>query len=167
MIPLDFTGSQLNYFYICQTKLWYFSHNLNMEHNSDLVSQGKHINDSTYQRNKKDELIDNKICIDYIKKGEMIEIHEIKKSNKMEKAHIIQVKYYLFYLKNKGIKAKAILDYPKLRKREEIILEESDENELQEALIKIKQINDQKTPPEPARKPFCPKCSYYDLCWCD
>ncbi|MGB9614940.1 MAG: Dna2/Cas4 domain-containing protein, partial [Fervidobacterium sp.] len=33
-----FNGTQINYLYICQTKVWFFSHHLSMEHSSDLVS---------------------------------------------------------------------------------------------------------------------------------
>jgi len=139
-----------------------------MEHNSDLVQQGKLINESTYQRRKKDELIENKICLDYIKtKDNKIEIHEIKKSKKMEKAHEMQVKYYIYFLKKRGIEATAILDYPKIRQRKQIELKEEDELELEQAQNKIKEILSKSLPPETKRKPFCSKCSYYDLCWCD
>lgn len=139
-----------------------------MEQNSDLVQQGKHINDSTYQRRKKDELIEGKICLDYIKtKDNKIEIHEIKKSKKMQKAHEMQVKYYLYFLKKRNVEAKAILDYPLIRQRKEVILTHEDEQELEGALERIAQIKTSQKPPEPKKIPICSKCAYYDLCWCD
>ncbi len=32
-----FIGTQINYYFVCQRKLWLFSHNLTMEHTSDTV----------------------------------------------------------------------------------------------------------------------------------
>lgn len=168
MQPLKATGTQLNYLFICPTKLWYFCHHLGMEHNSDLVAAGRFINESTYERRKKDELIEGKICLDYIKtKGGKIEIHEIKKSSKMEKAHEMQTKYYLYFLKKRGVEAKAILDYPLLRQRKEVELAQQDEIELELSLEKIEKIKSSPNLPEPERKPICQKCAYRDLCWCD
>ncbi|MEM3364121.1 MAG: CRISPR-associated protein Cas4, partial [Candidatus Micrarchaeia archaeon] len=117
------TGIQLSYFFICQTKLWYFSHHLSMEHTSDLVKIGKLINERAYGRERKDEIIQNKIAIDFIRKGDVIEIHEIKKSPRIEKAHEMQALYYLYFLKESGVvNTKAIIDYPLLRERKELFL---------------------------------------------
>jgi len=163
-----YTGTQINYFYVCQTKLWFFSHFLSMEHSSDLVAIGRLIDNTTYEREKKNELIDNKIAIDFIKKGDVIEIHEIKKSSKVEKAHEMQVLYYLYFLKKKGVvNTRAIINYPLIRKVKEAFLTEEYEKELEDALIKIKEIVSNPIPPEPVRKPYCKKCSYYELCWSD
>jgi len=137
-----------------------------MESNSDLVAIGRLINDATYERERKDELIDNKIAIDFIRKGDSIEIHEIKKSPKVEKAHEMQVLYYLYFLKKKGIvNAKAIINYPLIRKIKEVVLTEGYEQEIENALMKIKEIISKPVPPEPIRKPYCKRCSYYELCW--
>lgn len=48
-----------------------------MEHTSDLVSIGKLIHETTFEREKKKEMIDNKICVDIIKRGEQIVLREI------------------------------------------------------------------------------------------
>jgi len=139
-----------------------------MESNSDTVSIGRLINENFYEREKKDELVDNKIAIDFIKKGDKIEIHEIKKSNKMEKAHEMQLLYYLYYLKKKEVKNTiGIINYPLLRKVKKVILTEEYEKELEEILIKINDIISKPTPPQPIRKPYCKGCAYYELCWSD
>jgi len=39
-----YTGTQVNYYVICPRKLWFFSHFLQMEENSDIVSMGRHMN---------------------------------------------------------------------------------------------------------------------------
>ena len=37
---LHFTGTQLNYYFVCKRKLWLFSHNLEMEQSYDAVLLG-------------------------------------------------------------------------------------------------------------------------------
>ncbi|MEW6723158.1 MAG: CRISPR-associated protein Cas4 [Candidatus Micrarchaeota archaeon] len=160
------TGTQINYLFICPTKLWYFSHHLNMEHSSDLVAAGRFIHESTYRREKKDIKIEG-IAIDFAKKGEIIELHEVKKSKKMEKAHEMQALYYLYVLKQKGIKANAVIDYPLIRERKTLELDEQKEREVEGAIARVKEITSMEKPPGPKRILICPKCSYCELCWSD
>jgi CRISPR-associated exonuclease Cas4 len=171
MQPLDekafFTGTQVNYFIVCPSKLWYFSHYLQMEQTSDLVSLGKLLHETTYERIKKDVLIDSKISIDFVKKGDKIILHEIKKSKKLEKAHFYQTLYYLYYLKNvKNIpNVEGILNYPKLRKTEKIKLTNQREEEIENILKKIEEIISKQKPPKPEKKGYCRKCSYFEFCF--
>ncbi|MEM3555306.1 MAG: CRISPR-associated protein Cas4 [Candidatus Micrarchaeia archaeon] len=170
LIPLQLvvTGTQVNYFYICPVKLWCFSHHLQMEHHSELVAIGRFIDEESYAREKKNELVEGAIMIDFIKKGNSVEIHEIKKSLKMEKAHEMQALYYAYFLKKRGVEdIRVILDYPLLRERRESILTLEKEKELEYALQRIEEVVSKPTPPEPKRVPYCKKCAYYELCWGD
>ncbi|MEM3192938.1 MAG: Dna2/Cas4 domain-containing protein, partial [Candidatus Parvarchaeota archaeon] len=36
-----FTGTQVNYYFVCKRKLWFFSHNIELESDSDLVLMGR------------------------------------------------------------------------------------------------------------------------------
>jgi CRISPR-associated exonuclease Cas4 len=47
-----FTGTQINYFLVCLRKLWLFSHDLEMEHESDTVALGRFLHEESFQRNK-------------------------------------------------------------------------------------------------------------------
>ncbi|MEM4284287.1 MAG: Dna2/Cas4 domain-containing protein, partial [Candidatus Caldarchaeum sp.] len=38
---LYFTGTQINYYFVCKRKLWFFSHNMELESESDVVLLGK------------------------------------------------------------------------------------------------------------------------------
>jgi RecB family exonuclease len=49
---LQIMGTQINYYFICHTKLWFFSHHIKMEQESDLVSMGKQLHQGTYQKKK-------------------------------------------------------------------------------------------------------------------
>ncbi len=158
------TGVMVYYYFVCSRKLWYFVNDLTMEQSSDLVSMGKLIDETSYKREKKNILIDENINIDFLKDWRII--HEVKKSRKIEEASKWQLKYYIWLLKKKGIAIeKGILDYPLLRKREEVFLIEKDEQKLEDILNKIEKIMLLKQPPEIIKKSICKKCAYYELCY--
>jgi len=159
-----FTGTQINYYFVCPRKLWLFSHNLTMEHTSDTVYLGKLIGEETYSREKKEVLVDNVIKIDFIGRDRVI--HEVKKSNKVEKAHEFQLLYYLYHLKQKGINdVRGELNYPKLKQKKSVEFSSEKEKELKEIFAKMDSIIKQQKPPERLKISFCKKCSYYELCW--
>ncbi|KAI4447160.1 hypothetical protein C823_001679 [Eubacterium plexicaudatum ASF492] len=157
------TGVMIYYYFVCKRKLWYFTHEITMESENEDVLLGKLLDENSYQKNDKHINIDNIINIDFIK--EQKELHEIKKSRAMEEAGIWQVKYYLYYLKQRGvIGLKAKIDYPLLKKNMLIELSEEDESKLNEIITEIYAIKEQLCPPHPELKKRCMKCAYYDLC---
>ena len=89
---IRFTGTQINYYFLCKKKLWYFSHDIAMEHTSDAVYLGKLIHETSYEREKKEIDIDGTVKIDFIGKDRVI--HEVKKSDAVEEPHIWQLKYW-------------------------------------------------------------------------
>lgn len=161
-----FSGIQVNYFIICSTKLWLFSHFIQMEKSSELVALGKQLHETSYKR-EKEALIDSKIAIDFVKKGNQIVLHEVKKSPRLQKAHEWQLLYYLYYLKKeKGIQnAIGEIDYPLQREKILIELTQEKEQELEKMLEKIREIVLSKECPTPTKKAYCKKCSYYELCY--
>ena len=160
---LIFTGTQINYFLVCARKLWFFSKNITMEQTSDLVYLGKEIDKESYKRELKNIIIDNQIQIDFAKRT--LEIYEIKKSKKLERAHIYQLLYYLYSLKKKGVFVKGVLTYPLLKRKKEIELTQEKEKEIEEILKKINQVLSQSKPPPIEERAFCKNCSYYQLCY--
>ncbi|MDN3511927.1 MAG: CRISPR-associated protein Cas4 [Candidatus Jettenia sp. CY-1] len=161
---IRFTGTQINYFFLCKKKLWYFSHDIQMEQNSDAVYLGKLIHETSYEREKKEIDIDNTIKIDFI--GNDRVIHEVKKSDKVEEPHIWQLKYYLWYLKQKGADGiTGKINYPKLRKTLDVFLEPEDEEKIQSILKEIQEIINTELPPAVERMKMCKSCSYGDICW--
>lgn len=152
-----FTGTQVNYYIVCSTKLWLFSHFTTMEQTSDLVELGRILQGFSFKEIRKDLIVDQKISIDFIKKRNKLILHEIKKSSRLEKAHIAQLLYYLYYLKDeKGIEnAEGIINYPSKRKIVKVKLTEEKEQELQEIFRKIKEIISLPKPPKPEKKRYC------------
>lgn len=156
-----------------------------MEHTSDTVLLGKIIDESSYPREEKGVDIDGVINIDWIDTKTGI-IHEVKKSDSVEKAHEMQVLYYLWYLKQKGVGVeekgnlqqghnneegylllRGEIDYPKLKQKTIVILTDEKEKELLKAIEDIERIIGSENPPERINKKFCRTCSYFELCWVD
>ena len=162
MHEMHITGVKIAYYYICHTKLWLFSHNITMERENENVELGKFLHESSYSGHKEVNIGD--IAIDFVRRGKEIVVHEIKKSRSMEKAHIMQVVYYLYYLNQRGMEAKGVVDYPKLRRRQEVNLTEEYEKEIENAIREIERINTGQMP-KPRRKGICKKCAYYEFCF--
>ena len=161
---IRFTGTQINYYFLCKKKLWYFSKNIEMEQTSEAVYLGKLIHEASYEREKKEIDIDDTIKIDFIGKDRVI--HEVKKSDKVEEPHIWQVKYYLWYLKQKGVEGiTGKINYPKLRKTLDVFLEPEDDEKIQTILKEIHDIVNAELPPPIQRMKICKHCSYNDICW--
>lgn len=158
------TGVMIYYYFVCKRKLWYFCHEINMENENENVMLGKLLDETSYRRDEKHINIDNAINIDFIK--EHRELHEVKKSRAIEEAGIWQIKYYLYYLKQRGVvNLKAKIDYPLLKKNLLIELNDEDIFELEKVISDINEINNQELPPIFSKHRICGKCAYHDLCF--
>jgi CRISPR-associated exonuclease Cas4 len=159
---LKTNGIKINYLYVCERKLWLFDRGITMESRSDKVLMGKLLGESSYPREtKKEILIDNLINIDIVGDDE---IREVKYSNRLAHVDRIQVLYYLYYLKQIGVEKKGIINYPKMRKKEEVILTPEAEREVESALTKVQEIIKMDKPPQIQKKSYCTKCAYYEFC---
>jgi CRISPR-associated exonuclease Cas4 len=161
---INITGVQMSYYVICKTKLWLHSHKVSMEQQNENVKIGKELHEIRYKNERKEVSMDN-IKYDFVRKGKNIEIHEIKKTDKLKKAHTMQVLYYLFRLDLNGIKATGFLDYPLTNKHKKIVLEDKDKCEIIKIIENIKKIISDE-PPQPEYKNYCKSCSYFEFCWC-
>jgi CRISPR-associated exonuclease Cas4 len=163
-------GTKINYFIHCKTQLWLFSHFILQEKESELVLIGKIVESIFFKEMKmKNIIIDSRISIDIIRKGENLVIQDIKKSSKFERAHYYQMLYYLWYLKNiKGIvKLEGMITYPNERKTIKVELTEEKEKEIEEILRKIIEIISKPKPPLPVYKKYCRRCAYFEFCFGD
>jgi CRISPR-associated exonuclease Cas4 len=162
MLP---TGTHIAYYFLCERKLWLFSHNIQCEQESDLVLQGKLLHENSYNREDKEYMF-GPIKIDWLDLKRKV-VHEVKKSDKMEDSHIWQVKYYLWYLKTNGIgEFTGEIDYPKLRTKTAVNLTIEDEAEMERIIDAISKIAETDlAPPALAKTKICKSCSYYELCF--
>lgn len=166
IMTTEINGTMINYYFICKTKLWLFSHNIQLEDESDNVKIGKQLHQESYKRDE-EQLIDNLISMDFIRKvNNTYEIHEVKKTNKMKKAHKYQLLYYMYYLSDKKDfkNIQGVLNYPLTKQTEKIELSEKNLKELEEIKDDIQLINSQEMP-KPLKAKICYKCAYYEFCF--
>jgi len=160
---LSFTGTQVNYYFVCKRKLWFFSRGLEMEETSDLVLLGKLLHERGYARRLKEVQV-GRVKIDFLASG--CEIHEVKRSRKAEDAHLLQLLYYLYYLrKYAGVEGRGILHYPLLRRTMNVELTDERAKQVESVLRDIDEILKQASPPQPVKTGYCRRCSYAELCW--
>ncbi len=163
-------GTEVHYYVLCPRKLWWFSHGMEQEHvaggaGAENVALGQTLHQESYpDKSRKDILIDDLLRLDFTDAGA---VHEVKKSRGGQRATLFQLLYYLYYLKHeKGVETTGVIDYPKERRREEVVLTPELEAEVARMLDGVQATRAMPTPPVvPAPMPICKKCSYQDLCW--
>lgn len=161
------TATHLNYYHICPHKLWLFANGISMEHASGLVAEGKVLHNTAYaqraKRYREIQLGGSKI--DYYDPKKKI-IHEVKKSDAMKRVDLWQIKYYIWLFEENGIfDVTGIIEYPYLREKRKVILEEKDKIYIKDIIQKAQLLISQPLPPRKVRKDICNRCAYFDFCW--
>ncbi|SEA59769.1 CRISPR-associated protein Cas4 [Psychroflexus halocasei] len=162
-------ATHINLLHVCHRELWLHYHGVRMEHTSQTVAEGKLIGETSYpERAKKyTELAMDGIKIDFYDPKENV-VHEVKKSNKVEEAHIAQVKYYLYILRKNGIEdPSAIIEYPKLRQRQVVEWEDGDTKKIEAWKQMVEDIVTREECPPLLHARICRSCSYFDFCYSD
>jgi len=157
----------INLYHVCKRECWLHANGIRMEHTSDQVTEGKLTGELSYQdRSKKyTELVLPGGKIDYYDAKNAI-VHEVKHSNKVEHAHIAQVKYYLYLLVESGVPSpRGIIEYPRLREKEHVVWETSDKEMVEGWLNEIEKCIRMDVPPGVINAKICKSCSYYDFCY--
>lgn len=161
---MKITGVMFYYYFVCHRKLWLFSKDITFEKENENVMLGKLLDENSYKKDKKHIMIDETINIDFIRDWKVL--HEIKKSRSIEEASLWQVKYYLYFLKERGIEVeKGVLDYPKLKIIEEVYLSDEDSIKIKEILKDIENIISLENAPTLIDSKICKKCAYYEYCY--
>ncbi len=164
---MPISATLVNLYHVCKRELWLHANGIRMEHTSDTVYEGKLIGETTYpQRPEKyTEIEIGGSKIDFYDAKNKV-VHEIKKSDKAEEAHVWQVKYYLWLLKQHGIAgASGLLEYPKLRQTHTVQLTATDEAYLQQVITAVEAITQSENCPPVLNSKICKSCSYFDFCY--
>lgn len=160
---MKITGVMVQYYIACKRELWFFANQINMNYNSDDISIGRHIHEKSYSREKKNINLGD-IAFDFVKTGDKDVIFEIKKSSKLEEPVRYQLYYYLWNAKKMGKDMEGMLVYPEEKKRERVILTSEKEEEIENIIQDIQDIVSKPHPPPVMIKPYCKRCTYYELC---
>ncbi len=163
------TATHIAYYHLCHRKLWLACHHVRLENTTDntYVETGKLISETTYARRPKKwrELSLPGIKIDHFD-PQTRTVREVKKSRKLEHAHMAQVQYYLFRLEKAGVQdPKGLLEYPKAKKTVAVRLEEGTRKEIEVWITDIEKIATAPFCPAVIKKSYCRKCAYRDFCY--
>jgi CRISPR-associated exonuclease Cas4 len=163
---MHITATHINYYQVCRRKLWLFATGIQMEHTSGIVDEANILHQDAYpnRSEKYKEISLDGIKIDFFDAKEKV-VHEVKNSSKMEHAHIAQVKYYLYRLKLEGILATGLIEYPKERKTNIVLLSDDDLLLIADWEANIKEIINSDNCPTLLHKPICKQCSYFEFCY--
>lgn len=158
------SGIAVYYYFVCKRKLWFFLNDINLEKLNEDVQIGKLIDENSYSRNKKNIMINNEISIDFIENKRVI--HEVKKSKSIQDASIYQVKFYLYELNRLNFEVdKGVIDYPLLKRKQEVYLTEDDKKEMENIIQDINKIGNMQCKEVAFKKTgICKKCAFLDLC---
>ncbi len=172
---MTINATLINLYHVCKRECWLHANGVTMEHTSDTVYDGKLLHETSYpQRNEKHSELNieagyNNISlfgkIDFYDARQKV-IHETKRSDKVEKAHEWQVKFYLWLLKLNGMgDATATLEYPLLRDTAHLSLDDEDIEHLKSAITAIARLKEDEECPPVINAKICKSCSYYELCY--
>jgi len=165
MVVEEVSGHLFQSYVICKRQVWLMAHKLVPDQENKYIELGRAIDENSYERDKKKILLDN-IELDLIRSDEGdVVIGEIKKSSKALSSARLQLGYYLYRLKQKGVKAKGVLLVPKEKKKEEIILTDELEREIVSVLNDIYQIIQNPRPDKAVKSQYCKSCAYLEFCW--
>jgi len=136
---------------------------MDMEQEHENVRVGRELNASAYPRARKDVAVGTG-RYDFVRAGETLEVHDIKKSRSFDEAHRLQLLFYLYTLAQGGVRAIGVLDYPLTNRHERVEPTAEAFEDLAKALSAIPEIVHGPMPP-PVRKRHCRKCAYQEFCW--
>lgn len=156
-------GTKVYYLHVCRRKLWWFTHQVTMEHESGLVALGRLLHRTAYPRQPRREFdLDGLVRIDLVERSA---VREIKYSMKQAAAARAQLLYYLYYLKQRGLLLEGLLAFPRQKRQERVVLTPDDEPRIIQWLQEIRHIEAQPSPPRVDFMPICRRCAYLLLCW--
>ena len=158
------TATLLSYLRICHRKLWLHGHGLRLENAHDNVGIGRLIQETSFSRKTKELVLGEIGKVDWIDLRDGI-VHETKKGKTPNDADVLQVKYYMHWLRENGMQVKAAkIHYPKKKRTTDVPWDDAIPDEIKTALDEAQQILDQRCPPPFTPLPYCKSCAFHEFC---
>lgn len=162
---LPVNGTLIWYYSICHRQVWLMARHLTPDEQDDNVVLGRFIHENTYQRDKHEILIGNiKIVLVRGAKGSAL-VGEIKKSSRAAASARLQLKYYLYVLRQYGVDLKGMLFFPEEKRNEEVVLDEQGIKEVESTIASVQKIVAAPAPDLPQKTRWCRSCAYAEFCW--
>lgn len=154
----------INYYLHCKRQCWLFMKKINLEDNSEDVRIGRVLHEN------KDDSENSEVEINHIKADKITNqyIVEYKKSDADLQATMMQVKYYMYVLNQKGITRDGKIEvFEKNKQNKKIHYIENNkqiEEEIETLKKNIEDLYYMKVPPKQQNENKCKKCAYHDYC---
>lgn len=164
--PYPITGTEIAYLHICRRKLWLFHHGIRPENEHSNVQVGRFIQESTFTRheNNKEISLGRIGVVDWAELDKGI-IHEIKKGKAPGKAELAQTRYYMWWMRKRGMNIHTcIIHYPSKKRTERMVWHDEMVVKAEEDLRHARKICDRSSPPKYLPLPYCEKCAYQEYC---
>lgn len=162
---MDVNGTLVWYYCICKREVWLMSHHIVPDQQNEAIDLGRFLHEESYKRNTK-EIVFGHVRFDVLLEAkDKLVIGETKKTSSFSEASKWQLMFYLQVLKKAGILASGMLLYPKEKKREEVILTEEAESQLEKMEKEIIKIANESQALPPIQCKYCKKCAYEEYCW--
>lgn len=172
-------GMLVGYFVLCPRKAWLSMNGLWMEQESTAVALGRHVDKTSYEREKKEIMLTAKAPdgtpligkVDWARLDAGV-LHETKKSAAAEDAHRWQLRFYLWLLQLNdvtgpgGTPFHGQINYPRQRLTTEVTLESDHVDRLKEITAQLRELSTKQTPPARLEsRSFCRQCAFEELCY--
>jgi len=161
------TGTEIAYLYICHRKLWLFRKWIRPENEHTNVQIGKFIQESTFLRhmNKKEVPLGHIGRVDWAELDKGV-IHEMKKSKAPANAENAQTRYYIWWMRSKGIPIyECIIHYPKQKRTKKMIWDKEMGEHVEQDLAEVRKIIYLSKVPSVNEKTYCKSCAYEEFCF--
>jgi len=157
------TGVMMQYYFVCKRELWFLDRGVEIDRENPSVVRGTRVDESSYDRKKRNYGIDGTIAIDVLDSGQVV---EVKPSSALVEPARMQLSYYLWYLEQvAGVEKEGVLAHPTEREREAVKLTTERRQKVENAIRGIYDVVSRESPPSAEEKPYCESCAYHDFCW--
>ena len=162
---VEVNGTLIWYYNICKREVWLMSRNIVPDQHNENIDLGKFLHENSFSRKKK-EISFGSVKFDVIldTKDKLV-IGETKKSSKYEAASKWQMMFYLKTLKDAGINAEGVMLYPEEKRRDEVLLDDSSIQALNDMILDIDSIIEKEEPPKVEKCKYCKNCGYLEYCY--
>lgn len=158
------TGKEMEYLHVCKRKLWFFRHGIRPELGNELVQLGILLGQTTFRRQDKELQLGGVGVVDWAELQHGT-IHETKSSSCPMQADVAQVRYYLWWMRERGINVdRCVIHYPKQKRTKEVVWAGDMTEEVTRDLAEAGDIVSRPHPPPRQRLRWCRRCAYADLC---
>lgn len=176
-------GMLVGYYVLCPRKAWLSMNGLWMEQESTAVALGRHIDSTSYERERKEIMLTAEAPdgtplvgkVDWARLDAGV-LHETKKSSSADEAHRWQLRFYLWLLALNGVTGpggdpfRGEINYPRQRDTEEVVLNGGlggpDAERLREIVFGLRELSERSVPPErKEERSFCRTCAFEELCY--